>query len=135
MKPADERSETRTAATPSGPTTPAAGSDQNSTTDAVPSRIFYKATSFLSIWGPCRRVGDEYLSCVTTEGMGMCKPLRRHFEQCASETSGYSIAMLDQLAIQACSHVDAAIPEDKNIVKRNCAAEFMLRQQNGPQQS
>lgn len=108
---------------------------KSNATGALPSREFYKATSFLSIWGPCRGIGDEYLSCVTTEGMGMCKPLRRQFEQCTNETRNIAITMLDQLALQACSHVEAGSPSDTLVVKRNCAAEFILRQQNGPRQS
>ena len=105
---------------------------------AMPSEI-YRATSFISIWGPCRRVGDEYLSCVVTAGMGMCKPLRRNFERCAAETSEHAIEMLDQLALQACSHLDNSQEHksnaDRTAAKRSCAAEFLLRSQpQGPMQ-
>ena len=108
----------------------------------VPSQDFVRAASLISIWGPCRRVGDEYLSCVVTAGMGMCKPLRRTFEQCAQETSDHAVGMLDQLALQACSHIDNSNPNNNNnnkkdmiIAKRNCAAEFLLRSQpQGPMQ-
>lgn len=98
----------------------------------MPSREFYRATSLLSIWGPCRRIGDEYLSCVVTEGMGMCKPLRGHFERCATETAGYSMAMLDQLAMQteSCQQWDSLDPDNKAAAMRNCAADLMLKQQN-----
>jgi hypothetical protein len=106
-----------------------------------PSEDFYRTTSFLSIWGPCRRVGDEYLSCVVTAGMGMCKPLRRNFERCATETSGHAVEMLDQLSLQACTHLDndkefqSLSRTDQAIAKRNCAAEFILRSQpQGPMQ-
>ncbi|CAB9530493.1 expressed unknown protein [Seminavis robusta] len=93
--------------------------------DAAATPELYRATSLLSIWGPCRRVGDEYLSCVVLSGMGMCKPLRRTFEQCAAETAEYSTSVLDQLASQACGHVEDSNPA----AKRNCAAEILLMQQ------
>lgn len=104
----------------------------------LPTQDFYKSVAYLSIWGPCRGVGDEYLNCVVTEGMGMCKPLRRTFEKCAMETSGSGVQMLDQLANQACQHVglDADNPKDRLVARRNCAAQFMMsqqqQQQNGP---
>ena len=117
--------------------TPLATSD--SATTVLPTDDLYRATSLISIWGPCRRVGDEYLSCVVTSGMGMCKPLRRNFERCATETSEHALGMLDQLAVQACSHLDNVKEfksnDDRTVAKRNCAAEFLLRSQpQGPMQ-
>lgn len=110
-----------TSSDPMGPELPPSSTTDNS----MPSRDFYKASSLLSIWGPCRHIGDSYLSCVVTEGMGMCKPIRRNFEQCATETAEYSIAMLDQISLQACSHISG---KEGSAAKRNCAAEFILQQ-------
>ena len=67
----------------------------------------------------------------------MCKPLRRSFERCATETTGYSMAMLDQIATQTqtCQQFES-LPsiDNRTAALRNCAADFMLKQQNyGPQ--
>ena len=114
-EPSNTQASTSTASAPSQP---------------PPNNDYRRAASLISIWGPCRRVGDEYLSCVVTAGMGQCKPLRRLFETCAQETSGHAVGLLDQLALQACGHV-----EENAVAKRNCAAEVLLRSQpQGPMQ-
>jgi len=119
-----------TAVAPAATPSTAAGAPTTND-DRSRNREFYRAASFLSIWGPCRGIGDAYLSCVLSEGLGMCKPVRRVFEQCGADTSVYSLAMLDRVGDQACSH----IPESEQNVpaRRNCAAQFILKQYNQEQ--
>lgn len=52
------------------------------------------AAAFLSLSGPCRQVGDVYLACVATAGLGQCRHLRASFEQCAKRSREESIAQL-----------------------------------------
>ena len=41
------------------------------------------AAAVMSISGRCRQIGDVYLTCVATAGLGMCRSLRANFERCA----------------------------------------------------
>lgn len=73
------------------------------------------ATALLSISGPCRSVGDVYLTCVATAGLGMCRSWRATFERCAKQTrDGYGMSMLRNIAnSEMCSHIDNTKEEDK----------------------
>lgn len=55
------------------------------------------ASAILSLSGPCRNIGDVYLTCVATRGLGQCRPLRADFESCAKETAKNSRAMLGSI--------------------------------------
>lgn len=58
------------------------------------------ATAILSLSGPCRNIGDIYLTCVATRGLGQCRPLRAGFESCAKETANNSRTMLGTIGAQ-----------------------------------
>ena len=81
------------------------------------------ATAFMSVAGPCRVVGDVYLSCVATAGLGMCRTLRAQFEQCANESAPESRAMLNAYSQQVCAH----IPEDDQ-ARLQCGAQMVMQQ-------
>jgi hypothetical protein len=55
------------------------------------------AAAILSLSGPCRGVGDVYLACVATAGLGQCRHLRASFEQCAKATASGSKEYLGML--------------------------------------
>ena len=80
------------------------------------------AAAVLSISGPCRQVGDIYLTCVATAGLGMCRSLRATFEQCAKQTAENSTSMLRGLGDQVCAHVEG---EDEKLL---CAANMVNAQ-------
>ena len=64
------------------------------------------AAAVLSLSGPCRQVGDVYLACVATAGLGMCRSLRYNFEQCAKATSEESKEMLAGIGNQMFGYVE-----------------------------
>jgi hypothetical protein len=64
------------------------------------------AAAVLSLSGPCRGVGDIYLTCVATAGLGMCRSFRADFEQCAKATAEGSTEMLQQIGEQMCGHIE-----------------------------
>jgi len=76
------------------------------------------AAAFLSLSGPCRQVGDVYLACVATAGLGMCRHLRASFEQCAKVTREESLSQLQLIGQQQCS---------KEKDKEQCAAQLVLQ--------
>eukprot|EP00586_Coscinodiscus_wailesii_P014041 CAMPEP_0172504290 /NCGR_PEP_ID=MMETSP1066-20121228/177313_1 /TAXON_ID=671091 /ORGANISM="Coscinodiscus wailesii, Strain CCMP2513" /LENGTH=114 /DNA_ID=CAMNT_0013280405 /DNA_START=142 /DNA_END=483 /DNA_ORIENTATION=+ len=80
------------------------------------------AAAVMSTSGPCRQIGDVYLTCVATAGLGMCRGLRASYEQCAKETRDGSKVVLGTLANQACGHVDG---QDEKLL---CAANLVNRE-------
>jgi hypothetical protein len=80
------------------------------------------AAAVMSISGPCRQVGDIYLTCVATAGLGMCRSLRATFEQCAKGTAENSTEMLGGLSAQMCGHVEG---EEEQML---CAARLVNQQ-------
>mmetsp|Transcript_106818 Transcript_106818/g.159732 ORF Transcript_106818/g.159732 Transcript_106818/m.159732 type:complete len:120 (+) Transcript_106818:114-473(+) len=58
------------------------------------------AAAVLSLSGPCRGVGDLYLTCVATAGLGMCRSFRSDFEQCSKSTAESSTEMLGSIGEQ-----------------------------------
>ena len=80
------------------------------------------AAAVMSIAGPCRQVGDIYLACVATAGLGMCRQLRATFEQCAKGTAEQSTAMLGGFGEQVCAHVSD--PDEQLL----CAAQLVNQQ-------
>jgi hypothetical protein len=66
-------------------------------------------------------VGDLYLTCVATAGLGMCRSLRAQFELCAKANQESSMQMLQELGREICSHV----PEKEQLL---CAADLINRQ-------
>lgn len=80
------------------------------------------AAAILSISGPCRNIGDIYLSCVATKGLGQCRPLRAGFESCAKETAANSRAMLGSIGAQM--FPDADKKEDQALI----AAQMIIQQ-------
>jgi hypothetical protein len=81
------------------------------------------ATALMSVSGPCRVVGDVYLSCVATAGLGMCRSLRVQFEQCVNESAPESRQMLDLFSQQVC----AFIPDDDQ-KRLQCGAQMGMQQ-------
>jgi hypothetical protein len=80
------------------------------------------ATAFLSTTGPCRAVGDLYLTCVATAGLGMCRNLRAEFERCTRDTQPLSRQLLRELGDQLCRQ--HAAEEDRWL----CAADLVNQQ-------
>ena len=80
------------------------------------------AAAVMSISGPCRQVGDIYLACVATAGLGMCRQLRATFEQCAKGTAEQSTAMLGGFGEQVCAHIS---DRDEQLL---CAAQIVNQQ-------
>ena len=80
------------------------------------------AAAFLSTSGPCRAIGDVYLTCVATAGLGMCRSLRAEFEQCAKSTEAQSQQMLQELGDQVCRQ----LPTDTE--RLACAADLVNQQ-------
>mmetsp|Transcript_426 Transcript_426/g.586 ORF Transcript_426/g.586 Transcript_426/m.586 type:complete len:136 (-) Transcript_426:413-820(-) len=77
------------------------------------------AAAILSIAGPCRALGDVYLTCVAIAGLGECRHLRATFEQCAKASQESSRGYLDMIGSQWC--------EDKDD-KVFCAAQMVNQQ-------
>jgi hypothetical protein len=82
------------------------------------------ATALMSVSGPCRVVGDVYLSCVATAGLGMCRTLRAQFEQCANESAPESREMLNMFSQQACAHIG----DDDQNGRLQCGAQLVMQQ-------
>lgn len=78
------------------------------------------AAAILSLSGPCRAVGDIYLACVATAGVGQCRHLRASFEQCAKATAPGSKEYLGMLGELNCP------PDEKD--KELCAAHLVNTQ-------
>ncbi len=78
------------------------------------------AAAILSLSGPCRSVGDIYLACVATAGLGQCRHLRASFENCAKATAAESKEYLGIVGEMNCP------PEEKD--KELCAA-LLVNQQ------
>lgn len=77
------------------------------------------ATAILSLKGPCQGLGDIYLACVATAGLGQCRSLRASFEKCCHENKEESLRYLNMIGTQVCPD-----EEDKEL----CAA-LVLNQQ------
>lgn len=86
------------------------------------------AAAILSLSGPCRNVGDVYLACVATEGLGQCRALRAGFEQCSKETAKKSKLMLSSIGGQV--FADLKSEEEQTL----SAARLVNRQLMEPQQ-
>lgn len=78
------------------------------------------AAAILSLSGPCRAVGDVYLACVATAGLGQCRHLRAAFENCAKSTADDSKEYLEMVGDLNCP------PDEKD--KAFCAAKLINRQ-------
>jgi hypothetical protein len=76
------------------------------------------ASAFLSIEGPCRQVGNVYLACVATAGLGMCRSLLAEFEACAKDTQLEAREQLTLIGQRNCEGSD-----DPQL----CAAQMALR--------
>lgn len=76
------------------------------------------ASAFLSIEGPCRQVGNVYLACVATAGLGMCRSLRADSEACAKDTRLEAREQLTMIGQRNCEGSD-----DPQL----CAAQMALR--------
>ena len=97
------------------------------------------ATAYLcTASGPCRSIGDVYLACVATAGLGMCKSYRHAYQNCTKKCSGtIGRDMLQGLGEQACSHIECTNEQTKEDDKMSCAAGFVMSQmmaaaQQGP---
>ena len=88
------------------------------------------AAAYLSTTsGPCRHIGDMYLTCVATAGLGMCKSYRYAYQQCVAEVSEeYGKNMLRDLADQVCGHIDAKGRKNSEEERMDCASGFVLGQ-------
>jgi hypothetical protein len=86
------------------------------------------AAAVLSLSGPCRNVGDMYLTCVATQGLGQCRALRSGFEQCSKETAANSKDMLASMGAQI--FVDLKSEEEQTL----STARMVNRQLMQPQQ-
>jgi hypothetical protein len=80
------------------------------------------ATALMSIAGPCRIVGDIYLSCVATAGLGQCRSLRAQFEQCGIQSAPESRVMLGKFSKKACAQID----DDQD--QMQCGAQMVMKQ-------
>lgn len=96
--------------------------NNNSVGDTNPNRDqeINIASAILSLSGPCRSVGDIYLACVATTGLGQCRHLRASFEQCAKATAAESKEYLSVIGEMNCP------PDEKD--KELCAA-LLVNQQ------
>mmetsp|Transcript_17217 Transcript_17217/g.23672 ORF Transcript_17217/g.23672 Transcript_17217/m.23672 type:complete len:119 (-) Transcript_17217:285-641(-) len=101
----------------------------NSEPESTAKREIEVATALMSIWGPCRGVGDAYLACVATSGLGMCKSIRYGFQQCAQASMQSSTDSLTALGSHMCSHVPEGSEE-----RARCAAQIVFAQQAASQQ-
>jgi hypothetical protein len=81
------------------------------------------ATALMSVSGPCRVVGDIYLSCVATAGLGMCRSLRAQFQECTKAVGPESREMLDLFSQQACAHI-----RDDDQKRLQCGAQLVMQQ-------
>mmetsp|Transcript_27807 Transcript_27807/g.36949 ORF Transcript_27807/g.36949 Transcript_27807/m.36949 type:complete len:133 (-) Transcript_27807:315-713(-) len=105
------------------PTAAAADSGIESSPSTTSKREIEVATALMSIWGPCRGVSDAYLACVATSGLGMCKPIRNAFEQCASTFEESSREDLNMLGSHMCSHEAEGSEE-----RLQCASQIVFAQ-------
>jgi hypothetical protein len=86
------------------------------------------AAAVLSLSGPCRNVGDMYLTCVATQGLGQCRALRAGFERCSKETAANSKAMLGSMG----AHIFADLKSEEE--QTLSTARMVNRQLMQPQQ-
>jgi uncharacterized protein HemX len=85
------------------------------------------ATAFISTSGPCRGIGDVYLTCVATAGLGMCRSLRAQFEQCTASSQATSREMLQELGAELCRHMTQSNNNNDN-ERLLCAANLVNEQ-------
>ena len=88
------------------------------------------ASAILSIGGPCRAIGDVYLTCVATAGLGQCRHLRASFEDCAKSTMEGSRAYLQTIGDQWCKDED-----DKTFCASQLVNQQLMMQAYEPQKN
>ena len=88
----------------------------------IQQEVLDTASAILSISGPCRQIGDIYLACVATKGLGQCRPLRAGFEGCAKENATNSMAMLGSIGSQM-------FPDASNEKEQTLMTAQMINQQ------
>jgi hypothetical protein len=88
------------------------------------------ATAFISTSGPCRGIGDIYLTCVATAGLGMCRSLRGQFEQCTKDMELTSRDMLNEFGAELCRHLPPN-GSDRPLCAANLINQQLMQQYQG----
>mmetsp|Transcript_21012 Transcript_21012/g.58174 ORF Transcript_21012/g.58174 Transcript_21012/m.58174 type:complete len:129 (-) Transcript_21012:1434-1820(-) len=88
------------------------------------------AAAILSLNGPCRIVGDVYLTCVATAGLGQCRHLRASFEDCAKSTKDASRQFMQQTLVHQIPACAAMAKEENNTTESDqlfCVAQTITQ--------